>query len=83
MIDINMISSTAKLYLSQCENINSKNLQEAILIAINECSNFLTKIKKDLKTDNNDSVVELLNLFLLITSLTKELEKIYVLFKES
>ncbi len=83
MIDISMISSTAKLYLSQCETIDSKTLQDAILISINECSNLLHNMKAEFKKRDNSSVMELLNLFLSVTSLTKELENNYELFKES
>ena len=83
MIDNNMISSTAKLYLSQCETISSVTLQETILISINECTNLLNSIKIKLKKTDSFSMIELLNLLLSVSSLTKELENNYELFNES
>lgn len=77
MIDINFLSSTANLYMSQFDVIDKKVAIETTVVTINESIYALKNLKEVLKTNNSSiGTVNLLSLGLSISEITNDIKKI-------
>lgn len=76
MLNINLLSSLADLYMSQSDTIDKKDSTETALIAINECIGSLVELKEILKSSNKMNIANILSICLSISEQTKEIKEV-------
>lgn len=76
MLDINLLTPTANLYMSQFDTIDKQASTETALIAINECIGSLEELKGILKSSNKMSIANVLSICLSISEQTKGIKQV-------
>ena len=76
MLDINLLTPAANLYMSQFDTIDKQASTETALIAINECIGSLEELKETLKSSNKMSIANVLSICLSISEQTQEIRRV-------